>query len=252
MIVQARTLFFRGLGVGLVLAGVGGATLFWLQGHRDAPQVVRIAPDRVETPTERVTSEDLQTVQSAIERLKGDRTDFAQHSARINHELTLLRSQLIQLDQKQAFIVRDIAQLTSAGLAGAPGAPGAAESAVPERLPAEELERAEAETRAQVEFLAQTLRTEKTDVQWAHAAELALEETFRNEAMAGFEFVSSTCRTTICRLEFHLDASTSPDEGFYSLLRLRPWQSYGFALIDNQGFAVVYLAREGHSFPQLR
>lgn len=231
MAMNARHLLLGGLG--LVLAAV-----LWMYADRDVSQeMARIAPESVE---------------GRAERVKDERIDLKPLLTKINHELTLLRSQLTELKQKQEAIVWDIDQMTLAGLEDSTGAPGTEEAAGVALPPEEELEQAEVQTEAQVELLEQTLFTEKIDSGWASSAQLALEEAFGDKEVTGFELVGHECRSTLCRLELNFDGSASPEQSFQNFLQLRPWQGYGFSQVDNEGFAVVYLARDGYSLPQLQ
>jgi hypothetical protein len=186
------------------------------------------------------------TLQAEIKRLQGDRTRSEQFSARTSYELSSLRSRLAQLDQKQDSIVRDLDRRIAAGLAGSQEAPG---EAVPELTPEEELEREAAQTQAQIEFLDRSLFAERIDPAWADSARRALDEALQDEKMRGLTLVSQECRTTLCRLELHLDSSLSPAQAFHNLAQHSQWWGAGFVRIDEAGSAVVYLAREGHSLP---
>ncbi|MBI3301221.1 MAG: hypothetical protein HYZ72_03970, partial [Deltaproteobacteria bacterium] len=132
------------------------------------------------------------------------------------------------------------------------GLAGGKEADAPALTPEEERERAEAQTRAQMELVEGTMRAEKTDPQWTSAAKLALDEVFHSEAMTGMQLVDAECRTTLGRLELALDDSTSPEDSFRKLVHLAPWQGQRFVRIDEGGSAVVYLAREGYALPQPR
>lgn len=246
---QVKELWLGGLGVGLVLAGVG-ATVFWLPAPRDASQeLAGVASDQGEDPAERVTAADMATLKAEIERLKGDRTRSEQFSARTNHELSSLRSRLAQLDQKQDSIIGGLDRRIAAGPEGSQAAPG---EAVPELTPEEELEREAAQTQAQIEFLDRSLFAERIDPAWADSARRALDEALQNEKMSGLTLVSQECRTTLCRLELHLDGSLSPAQAFHNLAQHSQRWGAGFVRIDNAGSAVVYLAKEGHSLPPSR
>ena len=59
----------------------------------------------------------------------------------------------------------------------------------------------------------------------------------------------------MCRMEFSLNGSESPEESFRKLADFAPWQGEGFIRIQdgNDGEsaqAVVYLARAGYSLPR--
>jgi hypothetical protein len=250
MRVNATRRWLGGLGVGLALAGAG-ATVFWIPAQREVSQeLTRVVADAGTNPAARVGGEEIATWHAERKRFEGERARAEQRAARTHHELSALRSRLTQLEHQQEALSRDSAQQTSAGLTGAPGTPSGAEAAAPARTPQEALEREAAHTQAQVEFLDQSLDAEETDPAWAEAAQHALDEAFRHEQMRGLTLVEHECRTTMCRLELHLDGSMSPAQTFHHLAQYAQWRGAGFVRIDNAGSAVVYLVREGHTFPQ--
>lgn len=235
---KARKMLSVGLGFGLVLAGVGAAAL-WMHEH---PNTSRAFPARAwhqaADPAKRIMPADIEALKAEIERLKADKKGLARLSDEMKSELTSLRSRLTQVERDQESIGR---------------APLGDEKAdAPALTPEEELERAEAQTQAQVELIEGTMLTQKTDPEWANTAQLALHEVFQSEATAGILLMNAECRTTLCRMELVLDGSVSPEDSFRKLTHLAPWQGQGFVRIDPEGgSAVVYLSREGDSLPQL-
>lgn len=236
MRVNTRTMLAVGLGCGCVLAGV----IFWTyEGHDASHESAAIPLDRFDDSAKQDIPEDMEALRTETERLKGSRNDVERLSA----ELSSLRSTLAKVSQDQASIAQSIDQASS------PEAPG--EAATLEFTPEEELERADAQTQAQFELIDGTLLAEESDSDWASSANLTLHEAFQSEDMKGLALVGVECRTTICRLELSLD-NASPEESFHHLVHLTPWQGQKFFRINEEkGEAMVYLAREGHSLPQL-
>lgn len=237
MRVNARTMLAAGLGCGCVLAGV----VFWMyEGHDASHESAAISLDRFDDSAKQDNPEDMEALRTETERLKGSRNDVERLSA----ELSSLRSTLAKVSQDQASMAQSIDQASSRE------APG--EAATLELTPEEELERADAQTQAQFELIDGTLLAEESDSDWASSANLALHEAFQSEDMKGVALVGVECRTTICRLELSLDNSAYPEDSFYHLVHVTPWQGQKlFRINEENGEAVVYLAREGHSLPQL-
>jgi hypothetical protein len=65
-------------------------------------------------------------------------------------------------------------------------------------------EDAHAQAQTQIEVFEGTLVEEDADPGWASAAQLALQEAFDREAIAGFRSVQADYRTSLCRLELAL------------------------------------------------
>ena len=270
---NARTMVPVGLGVGLVLAGVAAAAL-WI--HR-VPGTSRVLPARVVSgaeepaphltrqdlealkaevkrvqeragePAPRFTPEDVEALKVEVKRLHAGTEELERRSAAMNRELTSLRRQLPPVDRDQAAIGREMHQRAKAGPAGN----RAAEA--PALTPEDEHARAEALTHAQLEVFESTIVEEHADPGWASAAQLALQEAFHSEAMAGLRLVQADCRTSLCRLELSLDGQMFAGDTFEQLIHFAPWDGQGFAQIDEaSAAAVVYLSREGYALPQAR
>jgi len=232
------------LSFGLALVGIG-AGVFWMHGHHNESKGYSATePDR---------SEAINALKVEIGELRGNSSDLERRSAEMNGELTSLRSQLAGLNQGQTSIDR----IASADLENSEASAWDEEGATAELTPEEELEQVEAQTLAQIELFEETILAEQSDPEWSSWAELALDDAYRSEEMAGIKLVGAECRTTVCRMELSLDGSASPEETFRKLTELVPWQGEGFVRIDDgvegeSAQVVAYLAREGYSLPQYR
>jgi hypothetical protein len=242
MIVNMREMSAVGLlSFGLALAGIGAA-VFWMHGRYSASHGPSI--------TEVNSVEAINSLEAEIKELKGGNSDLERRSAEMNSELTSLRSQLVDLNQKQ----ESIDQVASAGLessgASAPDGEGATEL-----TPEEEAEQLEIQTTELIESFEQAILAEGTDPEWSSSAELALDEASKSEEMTEFSLVDAKCAMTMCRMMFFLDGSKPPEESFRKLVDLAPWQGEGFIHIQDgddgeSTQAVIYLAREGYSLLQ--
>lgn len=244
---KVRNLSSRRVGLGILLVGLG-ATALWLQTHRDASTEFAMgAPDPGKDQQGRESSEGVAALKIEIERLKVDRTRSEQRSAKLEHALSSFQSQLSQLDEMQLLMGQDIDQIAwdidNVPTTGATAAP----VLTSEEGNAQEV----AETQTQIAFIDQSLFAEDDDPEWSESAYRALDEAFQNDEMRGFALVDKVCRSTMCRLELVLDGSTSPVETLQNLAQYSQWRGAGFLQIDSEGSVVVYLGREGHSFPQL-
>jgi hypothetical protein len=143
-------------------------------------------------------------------------------------------------------------QIARVGLVGGHAAEAPVLTSAAEPVEGEPV-RAEAQTGARIEVFEGTMRVENADPEWASAAELALNEAFHHEAMAGLRLGRANCRTSLCRLELFLADSRPAEETFQQLIDIIPWDGQGFVRIDEaSGEAVLYLAREGYALPSSR
>lgn len=245
---SARTIVLVGLVVGVAASG---AAALWIHKHSNTSAR---AWQQAADPTTRGTPKDIAALEAEVERLKANKTQFAQLASELKSDLTALRSQLAEVDRRQESTGHKLNQvadkISQAGLEGSAQAAGDEEADGALLTPEEERERAAARTQAEIELLEGTVLAEKTDPEWASAAQLALSETFQSEAIPG-HLVDVECRTTLCRMELSLDGST-PQDSFRHLIDSAPWSGESLIQIDTEaGVAVMYLGREEHALPQL-
>jgi hypothetical protein len=268
---HARRLLAGGLGVGLVVAGVGAAAL-WTRAVPGTPHTRPVhAASRAEEPAPGLTPQaietrraevahahagagepapplrpaDLEALRAEVARVHAGMEQLQRRSAAMSRELAALRAQRPGVDQDQAPRGREVRQSAGAGT-------GVGTTA---HTPATTLEDedAQAQVQTQIEGFEGTLVEEAVDPGWASAVQLALQEAFDRQAMAGLHLVEADCRTSLCRLELVLDGALSPGEAFEPLVHFAPWDGPWFAHIDEaSGVAVVYLAREGDALPRAR
>jgi hypothetical protein len=187
--------------------------------------------------------------------LQADKEQLARLAGELKSDLTALRAQLARVTQDQEASGRKITPLaekmSQAGSQTAPAPVRDEKAAAATRSPEEERERAAARTQARIELLEGTIRTEKTDPEWASAAQQALRERFQSEAISGMQLAEAQCRTTFCRMALVLDGD-APDDSFRQLIHLAPWSGPSLTHIDPEaGVAVMSLAREQHVLPRL-
>lgn len=236
---SARKFVLVGLAVGL--AASGGAAL-WTEEQRATS--ARGVPLTVE-PTTPETSQDFAALAAEVARLKGE----------MKNDLTTLRSQLASVDRDQDTADRQLNQIadkmSQASLEGAPSAANDEKAETASLTSEQERERAAAHDRAELTLMEGTLHAETPDPTWASTARLALQTTFQHEALPGIQMLNAECRRTLCRMELSLDGSTAQNS-YRNLPNLAPWSAPSFIQIDTEtGSAVMYLAREEHSLPQM-
>lgn len=218
-----------------------GAAIFLTKGHEKASQLDgKALSSRREKTSSSSTIEDIESLRSEIERLKGGMTGLKKSSAEMNHKI-------LQHDRTLN------TAMAGADFGASPSMASAEEEALPALTAEEEMELADAEVRSQLELMEETVLTEETDAEWSKEAELALDQVYSKEEMEQVERVDVECRTTLCRIELFFDESAIPEEAFRNLAHLTPWEGEGFMRMDDgdKAQAVVYLAREGHSLPKL-
>jgi hypothetical protein len=229
-----------GLGVGVAASS---AAAVWLYEH---PNTSAPAWRHAADATAQGTPQDLETLGAEVARLKGE----------TESDLTALRSRLARVDRDQESSSQSLNQiaekLSRAGLDGSTVPAARDDKADGATLtPEEERERATARTQAEIDLLEGTLRAEKSDPAWATAAQLALHTTLHKEALPRVQLMKAECRTTLCRMELALDGSTA-QESFRNLIDLAPWSGQGLIQLNAEtGLAVMYLAREEHTLPQV-
>lgn len=184
-----------------------------------------------------------------------DKDQLARLSGKLKSDLTALHSQLAQVDRDQEATGNKLTQLAEkmsrADLQVSP-VPARDDKADGTALtPEQAREREAARTQAEIELMEGTMLSEKSDAAWANTAQLALQTRLQKEALPGVQMVEAECRTTLCRMELSLDGSI-PQDNFRNLIDLAPWSGQSLIQIDTEtGLAVMYLAREEHSLPQL-
>jgi len=237
---SARNIVLVGLGVGVATSGTAA---LWLYEH---PNTSAPAWRQAADATAQGTPKDIAALEAEVQRLKGETEDG----------LMALRSQLARVDQDQDSSGDKINQLADkinrAGLDGSavPAAKDDKADSAP-LTPEEESQREAARTQAEIGLMEATLRAEKPDPAWASTAQLALHTTLHNGALPGVQMVGAECRATLCRMELTLDGSTA-QESFRNLFDLAPWSGQSLIQLDTEtGLAVMYLAREEHTLPQL-
>ncbi len=244
MIVNIKKMSAVGLvSLGLAIVGIG-ATVFWMHGSYSASHESSI--------TESNSLVDINALKAEIKEIKSGNSNLEQRSAKMNSELTSLRSQIVDLNQGQESIDR----IASAGIESSEAsAPDDEEGVAAELTLEEEAEQVEAKTLELIDLFEETILTEGTDPEWTILAELAIDEASISEEMTEFNLVDAKCGTTMCRIELSFNGSKSPEESFRKLVHFAPWQGEGFIRIQdgNEGGpaqAVVYLAREGYTLPR--
>ncbi|MDL1973644.1 MAG: hypothetical protein LWX55_02405 [Deltaproteobacteria bacterium] len=243
MIVNIKKMSAVGLlSLGLAIVGIGAA-VFWMHG--------RYSVSHESSITESNSLEDINALKAEIKEIKGGSSNLERRSAKMNSELTSLRSQLVDLNQGQESIDR----IAPTGLESlGASAPDDGEGDASELTTDEEAELVEAQTLELIELFEETIFAEGTDPEWSSLAELALDEASISEEMAEFNLVDAQFGTTMCRMEFSLDSSESLEESLLKLVHFAPWEGEGFIRVQDgsdgePAQAVVYLAREGYSLP---
>jgi len=246
---SARTIVLVGLGVGVA---VSGAAALWRQAQPNIDEPVgRQATD----PTKGGTPKDIAALEAKVAGLKADKEQLARLSGELKGDLTTLHSRLAQVDRDRDATSHKLTQLAEkmsrTDLQGSP-VPARDDEADGTALTLEQArEREAARTQAEIELMEGTMLSEKPDPAWASSAQLALQTTLQKEAIPGVQMVEAECRTTLCRMELSLDGSI-PQDNFRNLVDLAPWSGQSLIQIDTEtGLAVMYLAREEHSLPQL-
>jgi hypothetical protein len=236
---SARKLVLVGLGVGV--AAYSAATLWLYEQPHTSARVVHPAAG----PTKQGRPSNIEALAAEVTRWKG----------KLKSDLTALRSQLARVDRDQDATDQQLNQLADKmSRADFEGATGAARDEGAEAVPLtpeQEHERAAARDQAELTLMEGTLHAEKHDPAWGSTAQHALHETFQKQAIPGVQMVDAECRSTLCRMELALDDSTAQDS-YRNLLNLAPWSGPSLIQIDTEtGAAVMYLAREEHTLPQL-
>lgn len=95
------------------------------------------------------------------------------------------------------------------------------------------------------------LYQEDVDQEWALETERALNEALASEALQGIEFVSSSCGSTLCKVELSIDPNLSPEVAMQKLSHHRSWDGPSFVKLDEDGLVQIYFAREGHELPNI-
>jgi len=237
---SARKFVLMGFVVGLAASG---GVILWTD--EQSHIVARPAPPAA-APATPETSQELTTIVA----------DVARWQSEMKSELTTLRAQLASVDHDQSATDQQLDQIADkirrVGLEKTASTVGEKDAEAAPLTPEQEQERAAARNQAELTLMEGTLRAETSDLAWANTAQLALQTTFQQEALPGVQIVNTECRKTLCRMEFSLDDSTM-QESYSNLPDLIPWSAPGFLKIDTEtGAAVMYLAREEHSLPQLQ
>lgn len=118
--------------------------------------------------------------------------------------------------------------------------------------PAERAALADRQSLDQASLVSETHLEEAVDPGWAPQAQQSVHAMFANEALEGFTLTSADCRASMCRIEMGVEEAIAGPEAFRKLQQNTPWNGAGFVEItlDPPG-AVLYLAREGASIPDL-
>ena len=244
---SARNIVLVGLGV-----AASGAAALWLYEQPNIP--IHASRQAVDATMQR-TPKDIAALEAEVARLKADKDQLAQLSGELKSDLTALHSQLARTDRNQESTGQRLNQIAekigSAGLEGSAVSTGDKEAGAVPLTPEEQREHAKARTQAEIGLMEATLRAEKPDPEWASTAQLALNTKLQEEAIPGVQLLKAECRTTLCRMEMSLDRSTA-QESFRNLFDLVPWSGQSLIQLDTEtGVAVMYLAREEHTLPQL-
>lgn len=109
-----------------------------------------------------------------------------------------------------------------------------------------------ARSKARADLITAAVAAEAADPEWGPATEQQMVERFAAKAPAGFELISTTCKTSLCIAEI-----TTPSRKA-SLKQTRWHRFFGLsrAYIHHRGEegdrfrTVVFLARDGHSLPK--
>jgi hypothetical protein len=177
----------------------------------------------------------------------------ARWKGEMKNDLTTLRSQLASVDRDQGATDQQLNQIADKmSRVGLEEATSDKEAEAAPLTPEQERERAAAREQAELALMEGTLRAETSDPAWANTAQLALQTTFQQEALSGVQMVKAECGSTLCRMELSLDDSTM-QESYSSLPDLIPWSAASFLQLNTEtGAAVMYLAREEYSLPELQ
>jgi hypothetical protein len=246
------------IAVSLIFVGVSALRVFIPKGtvRLNVTRENMRPPETIADPS----SGEIERLKAELKQLEHDGHNREQESAKLQNELDLLRSQLVDLRWEQTgnpeMINSTAARDDDAGAVGLYVNPAAADlpdSDASDLTPEEEIEQADAQMWAQIDVIEEAIMAEDPDPDWAQAAVDELDGAYQGEEMAGAEFVSVECRTTMCRMELALTGTKTAEETFRSLADLAPWEGQGFVQIEDGelGQVVVYLAREGHSLPQV-
>lgn len=184
-------------------------------------------------------SDDNGLVQSdAIRVSKVDGEELAK-LRRLADELRAQRTQLRRLAEEQVTMRQQMNSLPESTVSDP-------ESDFIDAAPEEE---ADMQSRQQQAILEKNLSSEKEDAQWANEALTKIEEGFHKEELSGINLIDAGCRSTLCEVNLSIDSDISTEEGMQRLSAHRPWDGPTFFVVDSDGIATLYFARDGYDLP---
>ena len=170
-------------------------------------------------------------------------------------ELEALRGELASVRAEVARMQAESAQpLEPAGADPAPAPLDRGERDSEEPGPPELPDIAPIEADLELQQLAFEDRILEEGDDWAGAQGLEAELTRSLDEGSIRATASTRCGQTLCRVNFAFEDAIDLEEQFLDIPNLMPWTGEGFATIDAEDprRAIVYVAVEGESLPQLR
>ncbi|MEW6382250.1 MAG: hypothetical protein AB1611_22020 [bacterium] len=119
--------------------------------------------------------------------------------------------------------------------------------------PEQEDAKVAAETQAIIDMMEEKLQAEPVDSEWSDWAEKELSKKER-DSNKDFKVVNLDCHSTFCRVDLEFNVDLNKEEELGKLQDIIPWNGELFIHVDDvdNGQAIIYVSREGHSLPSLK
>ncbi|MDH5731816.1 MAG: hypothetical protein OEZ58_22770, partial [Gammaproteobacteria bacterium] len=175
--------------------------------------------------------------------------EVMQSNALMQEQITQLKKQINQLvahsEEAQVFEKASVSQAKTLAQTELQQKQNA------DKLFKEEQQAAEQQMQQQIQLLDDALAAEAYDPDWSLSAQSELNTAFLAENMASIHLNNVECKATICKLDITPPSDQALEDSFRRISSLK-WPGSGFIYMDNaSGNVTLYLAKEGHSIPQV-
>lgn len=240
MYFKKANLFKFMLRFGGVLAGIIVLVLIIVKNNSMVPKHSKTLKEKIED-SGIATSSDKNRL-----RMMSNQKKQADEMSNLERELSRLSKKIVSLESTVAKLM--VNQHTAAGS----DLIGNADQDSAEETSEMEEEKIMSQIKAQVDMMEETLQYEPVDAEWSDSVRIALYKSVQENTTGNFEILNADCRSTLCRVDLTFDTAL-PEDSFRELQDLIPWNGEAFFQVDDtdSGQAVLYIAREGYSLPQL-
>ena len=241
------------MGLVATMGAVGAGALWTYELHNPLRAEITVNSDPLDGVRDFTTNEEIEALATRIGHVLERIEDMDQRLGETAQSMTVVQHQLARLENNDGSTQLPEADREDLDASPIESDSNGLDTQGEHKRPMSE--QVDAKMNAQAELIETRIHSESPDPSWTDAAEIALEDKFMSGNIRQFELVDTECASTLCRVRFYFSdiGSTQIDNPkLTQIVSALPWTGEAWLRFENteNGEAVLYLAREGHTLPR--